>query len=51
MLEGSDAVAIVSQTANPIYSLIVRPEIKSFVDLKGMVLGLSTPGDTITLSP
>jgi ABC-type nitrate/sulfonate/bicarbonate transport system substrate-binding protein len=50
VLKGSDAVAIVSQTTNPIYSLIVRPEIKSFPDLKGKVLGLSTPGDTITLS-
>jgi ABC-type nitrate/sulfonate/bicarbonate transport system substrate-binding protein len=28
----------------------VRPEIKSFADLKGKVVGLSTPGDTITLS-
>jgi len=50
VLKGSDAVAIIAQTTNPIYSLIVRPEIKSFADLKGKVLGLSTPGDTITLS-
>ena len=50
MLKGSDAVAIVAQTTNPVYSLIVRPEIKNFADLKGKVLGLSTPGDTITLS-
>jgi ABC-type nitrate/sulfonate/bicarbonate transport system substrate-binding protein len=50
VLKGSDAVAIISQTANPVYSLIVRPEIKSFADLKGKVVGLSTPGDTITLS-
>jgi ABC-type nitrate/sulfonate/bicarbonate transport system substrate-binding protein len=50
VLKGSGAVAIASQTTNPIYSLIVRPEIKSFADLKGQVLGLSTPGDTITLS-
>jgi len=40
----------VAQTTNPVYSLIVRSEIKSFPDLKGKVLGLSTPGDTITLS-
>src|SRR5690349_9668710 len=40
VLKGSDAVAIASQTTNPIYSLIVRPEIKSFADLKGKVLGL-----------
>jgi ABC-type nitrate/sulfonate/bicarbonate transport system substrate-binding protein len=50
VLKGSDAVAIMSQTANPIYSLIARPDIKSFADLKGKTLGLSTPGDTITLS-
>ena len=50
VLKGSDAVAIVAQTTNPVYSLIVRPEIKSFADLKGKVLGLSTAGDTITLS-
>jgi ABC-type nitrate/sulfonate/bicarbonate transport system substrate-binding protein len=50
VLKGSDAVAILSQTANPVYSLIVRPEIKSFTDLRGKVIGLSTPGDTITLS-
>jgi ABC-type nitrate/sulfonate/bicarbonate transport system substrate-binding protein len=50
VLKGSDAVAIVAQTTNPVYSLIVRPEIKSFADLKGKMIGLSTPGDTITLS-
>jgi ABC-type nitrate/sulfonate/bicarbonate transport system substrate-binding protein len=50
VLRGSDAVAVVSQTANPVYSLIGRPEIKSFADLKGKTIGLSTPGDTITLS-
>jgi ABC-type nitrate/sulfonate/bicarbonate transport system substrate-binding protein len=49
-LKGSDAVAFISQTLNPVYSLIVRPEIDRFADLKGKVLGLSTPGDTITLS-
>jgi ABC-type nitrate/sulfonate/bicarbonate transport system substrate-binding protein len=50
VLNGSDAVAISAQTTNPVYSLIVRPEIKGFADLRGKVLGLSTPGDTITLS-
>ena len=50
VLKGSDAAAIVAQTTNPVYSLIVRPEIKSFADLKGKVIGLSTAGDTITLS-
>lgn len=50
VLKGSDAVAIVAQTTNPVYSLIVRPETKSFADLKGKMIGLSTAGDTITLS-
>jgi ABC-type nitrate/sulfonate/bicarbonate transport system substrate-binding protein len=50
VLKGSDAVAVISQTANPVYSLIVRPEIKSFAELKGKTIGLSTAGDTITLS-
>lgn len=50
VLKGSDAVAVIAQTTNPVYSLIVRPEIKSFADLKGKVIGLSTAGDTITLS-
>src|ERR1700740_3749307 len=50
VLKGSDAFAIMSQTANPVYSLIAGPEIKQIADLKGKTLGLSTPGDTITLS-
>ncbi len=50
VLKGSDAVAIIAQTTNPVYSLIVRPEIKSFADLRGKTVGLSTAGDTITLS-
>ena len=41
VLRGSDAVGIASETANPIYSLIVKPEIASFADLKGRLLGLS----------
>jgi ABC-type nitrate/sulfonate/bicarbonate transport system substrate-binding protein len=40
-LAGSDAVAIAGETANPIYSLIAKPEIRSFADLKGRVVGLS----------
>jgi ABC-type nitrate/sulfonate/bicarbonate transport system substrate-binding protein len=47
---GSEAVGIASETANPIYSLIVKPEIASFADLKGRVVGLSLPIDTISIS-
>jgi ABC-type nitrate/sulfonate/bicarbonate transport system substrate-binding protein len=50
VLRGSDAVGVASETANPIYSLIVKPEIASFADLKGRVLGLSLPIDTISIS-
>jgi ABC-type nitrate/sulfonate/bicarbonate transport system substrate-binding protein len=50
VLKGSDGVAIAGETATPIYSLIVRPEIKSFVDLKGKTIGLSLAVDTISIS-
>src|ERR1041385_4454652 len=50
VLRGSEAVGIGSETANPIYSLIVKPEIASFADLKGRLLGLSLPIDTISIS-
>jgi ABC-type nitrate/sulfonate/bicarbonate transport system substrate-binding protein len=50
VLNGSDAVAVASETANPVYSLIAKPDIKSFEQLKGKTIGLSTPGDTITLA-
>lgn len=48
-LKGSDLVAIASQTANPLYSLIARPDIASFAGLRGKLIGLSIPVDTITL--
>jgi ABC-type nitrate/sulfonate/bicarbonate transport system substrate-binding protein len=50
VLRGADAAGIASETANPIYSLIVKPEIASFADLKGKLLGLSLPIDTISIS-
>jgi len=50
VLKGSDAVAIAGLTANPIYSLIVKPEIKSFAALTGKTLGLSLAIDTISIS-
>jgi ABC-type nitrate/sulfonate/bicarbonate transport system substrate-binding protein len=49
-LNGSPAVAIAGTTANPIYSLIAKPEIKVFADLKGKLVGLSLPVDTISIS-
>src|SRR5258708_5762508 len=50
VLRGSDAVGIASETANPIYSLIVKPEIASYADLKGKLIGLSLPIDMISVS-
>lgn len=49
-LKGSEGVAIAGETATPIYSLIARPEIKTFADLKGKVVGLSLAVDTISIS-
>jgi len=49
-LMGSDAVGIAGETANPIYSLIAKPQVTSFAELKGRVLGLSLPVDTISIS-
>jgi ABC-type nitrate/sulfonate/bicarbonate transport system substrate-binding protein len=43
-------VAIAGETGNPIYSLIAKPEIKTFADLKGKVVGLSLAVDTISIS-
>jgi NitT/TauT family transport system substrate-binding protein len=50
VLKGSDGVAIASETTTPIYSLMVKPEIKSFADLKGKVVGLTNAVSTISVS-
>jgi len=50
VLKGSDNVAILGETATPIYSLIAKPEIQSFADLKGKTIGLSLAVDTISIS-
>jgi ABC-type nitrate/sulfonate/bicarbonate transport system substrate-binding protein len=50
VLNGSPAAAIAGTTANPIYSLIAKPQIKDFADLKGKLIGLSLPVDTISIS-
>lgn len=51
VLKGSDNVAILGETATPIYSLIAKPDINSFADLKGKTIGLSLAVDTISISP
>lgn len=50
VLKGSEGVAIAGETATPIYSLIAKPEIRTFADLKGRVVGLSLAVDTISIS-
>jgi len=50
VLKGSDAVAVVGGPANTVHSLIAKPEIKTFADLKGKVIGLSTPQDTLSIA-
>ena len=50
VLKGSDGVAIAGETLTPIYSLMAKPGIKTFADLKGKVVGLSLAVDTISIS-
>jgi NitT/TauT family transport system substrate-binding protein len=49
-LGGSDAVAVAAEFKNPIYSVIAKPEIATFADLKGRLVGLADEYGTITLS-
>ena len=49
-LKGSDAVAIAAEFNNPIYSLIAKPEIKTYADLKGKLLGFAAEKGSITVS-
>jgi ABC-type nitrate/sulfonate/bicarbonate transport system substrate-binding protein len=49
-LAGSDAVGIAAEFDNPIYSLIAKPEVRTFADLKGKVIGLADEAGTIAIS-
>lgn len=49
-MAGSDAVAIAAEFNNPIYSLVAKPEIKTFGDLNGKVIGLADEAGSITIS-
>lgn len=49
-LRGSDAVAVVTEFNNPIYSLIAKPTIKSYGDLRGKMIGLAAERGSITIS-
>ena len=50
VLKGSNAVGIVGGPANQVYSLIAKPEIKSFDDLRGKTVGMSLAVDTISIA-
>ena len=49
-MKGSDAVAIAAEFNNPIYSLVAKPEIKTYADLKGKLLGFAAETGSITIS-
>jgi ABC-type nitrate/sulfonate/bicarbonate transport system substrate-binding protein len=49
-MAGSDAVAVVTEFNNPIYSLVVKPEYKTYADLKGKLIGLAAETGSITIS-
>jgi ABC-type nitrate/sulfonate/bicarbonate transport system substrate-binding protein len=50
VLNGSPSVAIVGGPANTIFSMIAKPEIKTYADLKGKLIGMSLPVDTISIA-
>ncbi len=50
VLGGSQAVAIAGEIGNPVYSLIAKRSIDNVAGLKGKVVGLSLPIDTISIS-
>jgi ABC-type nitrate/sulfonate/bicarbonate transport system substrate-binding protein len=49
-MAGSDVVAINTEFENPIYSLVAKPQIKTFADLKGKLVGLANEQGSITIS-
>jgi ABC-type nitrate/sulfonate/bicarbonate transport system substrate-binding protein len=49
-LAGSDAVAVVAEFNNPVYSLVAKPENTTYTDLKGKLIGVAAENGSITLS-
>lgn len=49
-MAGSDAVAIDTEFKNPVYSLVAKPAIKTYADLRGKLVGLADERGTITIS-
>jgi hypothetical protein len=50
VLKGSGTVGIVGGPANTIFSVIAKPTIKSYADLKGKMFMMSLPVDTISIA-
>jgi ABC-type nitrate/sulfonate/bicarbonate transport system substrate-binding protein len=49
VMKGGDFVGIAGNTTNPVYSLLARPDIGSFADLKGKTVALTYANDLITV--
>jgi len=49
-LAGSDVVAIAAEFNNPVYSFLAKPEIRTYADLKGKLVGLASEPTSITIS-
>jgi ABC-type nitrate/sulfonate/bicarbonate transport system substrate-binding protein len=49
-LAGSDAVAVAAEFNNPVYSLVAKPENRTYADLKGKLIGVAAETGSITLS-
>ena len=50
VLAGDDVVAIAAEFNDPIYSLVARPEIKSYGDLKGKLVGMADEAGPIAMA-
>jgi ABC-type nitrate/sulfonate/bicarbonate transport system substrate-binding protein len=50
VLKGSNAAGVVGGPANTIFSVLAKPLIKSFSDLKGKMIAMSLPVDTISIA-
>jgi len=49
-LAGSDAVAIAAEFNNPVYSLVAKPENRTYADLKGKLIGIAAENGSITIA-
>jgi ABC-type nitrate/sulfonate/bicarbonate transport system substrate-binding protein len=48
-MSGGKSIGVSVTASNPVYFIVVRPEIKSFADLKGKTLTITNPHDGITI--